>query len=166
MSLFIHEFVHIVISLLVFFLILKKTKNFLPSFIGIILGGVLIDADHLIDYLFVFGTKLNLKYFGRGYQFLKSEKMYVFVHSWELVVILVLLFVFFLKNKKIIFISIFCLSLALGIFSHLISDVFLNQIPFKSYFLYIRYKNKFEIKNLLGPYNYQNLLKEKRGLEL
>ena len=52
-----------------------------------VLGGVFIDLDHFIDYFGYFGWKFDLKaFFEHGY--MASGKVYVFFHSWELVVIL------------------------------------------------------------------------------
>ncbi len=54
------------------------------------LGGVLVDLDHLIDYFLYFGFNFNLKYFFEG-RFLLSRRIYLFLHGWELVLVLVLL---------------------------------------------------------------------------
>ena len=50
-------------------------------------GGVLIDLDHFFDYFKYFGMKLDLKDFF-GHKQLASGKLYVILHSWEIVLIL------------------------------------------------------------------------------
>ena len=100
MPLFFHELSHLVLSLLVGFVIWKKWHKHIGVFITALLGGVFIDLDHLIDYILAFGTKFNLIFFLKGYQFLKTDKIYVPLHSWELVIILLLTSIFLLSNLK------------------------------------------------------------------
>ena len=83
--------------MLVGFLIWKYLFKNINVFLIAFLGGVLIDLDHLFDYFLAFGAKFNLTYFAKGYQFLKSDKIYIPFHSWEIVIICFLLFLFFLN---------------------------------------------------------------------
>ncbi len=112
----------------------------LGLFFGFI-GGFLIDLDHFIDYYLAFGLNWNWRYFEKGYSFLKLDKIYVLFHGWEYVIILVLL-VFLFRNKclKMIF-----LSLALGVFFHLVTDVIIDDVPIRSYSLNYRIKHEFKI---------------------
>lgn len=152
-----HLFIHLVFSLLAGFIVWKIWKKpFLAFFCGF-LGGFLIDLDHFVDYYWAFGWNWQWQYFEGGYQFLKSGKIFVLFHAWEYVIILACV-VFFLKNKygKIIF-----LSLALGIFFHLTTDVVIDDMPIKSYSISYRIKNNFEIAKIVKPVNYEKHLKKR-----
>ena len=49
-----------------------------------VLGGILIDTDHLLDYFFHYGLKFSTGRFLRN-TYLDSGKIYVIFHSWEIV---------------------------------------------------------------------------------
>jgi hypothetical protein len=51
-----------------------------------VFGGILIDLDHFIDYFRYYGLKFNLKDFLESRQ-LASGKVFIFFHSWELVLL-------------------------------------------------------------------------------
>ena len=136
-----NESMHLIVSLLIGFVFWKKYKN--PWAIGIaLLGGFFVDVDHLIDYFLVFGFHFDLMSFLGGDQFLKSDKLYLLFHGWEYV-ILILLFLVFVKNK--IF-KIIMLIFAVSLFFHLIIDSFSNDgMTIKSYSLIYRARNSFNI---------------------
>ncbi|OGK26061.1 hypothetical protein A2954_02855 [Candidatus Roizmanbacteria bacterium RIFCSPLOWO2_01_FULL_37_12] len=149
MTLFLHESVHILISLIIGYLVWCIYKKPFPSFFAAFLGGVLIDLDHLVDYFFVYGFNFNLVNFLKGYHFDISNKLYVPFHAWEYVVILNILYIYFekkWKQKKVAVFKIilaFVLALNLGIYSHLIIDTFSNGVESFGYSLIYRALNKF-----------------------
>lgn len=49
----------------------------------VILGGIFIDADHLIDY-FLYLKKFTVRHLVRG-TFMYSGKVYLFLHAWEII---------------------------------------------------------------------------------
>ena len=52
-----------------------------------IIGGILIDIDHFIDYFRHFGPRFSLiDFFGHRYR--ASGKCYILFHSWEIILIL------------------------------------------------------------------------------
>lgn len=151
MSLSLHLLLHVVLALLAGILAWRIYGNLLIALISSLAAGVGVDFDHFIDYFLAFGFHLDLNYFASGYQFLKSDKIYIFFHGWEYVIIFLVAF-YFVKNKK--FKTIF-LAAALGLLVHLTADVALNEIPFKSYSLAYRLANNFDIDKLLTKDHYQ-----------
>lgn len=105
-------------------------------------GGILIDLDHFFDYFRHYGFKLNIADFF-GHTYLASGKMFVPLHSWELVVIL---WTLSLWVKWVI-------PVASGITLHLMVDQFLSHrkdplIYFITYRLYHRFElNKLDAKH-------------------
>lgn len=163
MNLYLHEFTHLSLSFFVGFIIWKISSNVyvIPA---ALMGGFFIDLDHLIDYLLAFGFKFNLAYFLKGYQFLKTDKIYVLFHSWELVIFLFFAIFFFINFKNLITLRTLLLSFSLSLLFHLIVDVFTNNMKPQSYFLYYRIKNKFELKALVTKDHYKKHLKQKRQI--
>lgn len=151
MNLYLHELTHLTLSLLVGLIIWKISGNFyvLPA---ALMGGFFIDLDHLIDYYLAFGATFNLSYFLKGYSFLKTDKIYVLFHSWELVIILFLA----LPTQPLF------LSFSLSLFLHLTFDVFTNNMRVQSYFLLYRLRNKFELKTMVTSEHYHKHLEQKK----
>jgi len=149
MHLFLHELVHLLISLAIGFLVWRKYKEPLPAFVAALLGGIYIDADHLFDYYLAFGFNFNLSYFLNSYQFSVSRKIYVPFHAWEWVVLLLALCMilekYFREHRLKIskYVLALLLSLALGIYSHLIIDMVSNNITLPGYSIIYRVINNF-----------------------
>jgi hypothetical protein len=154
MNLFLHILIHISLSFLAGFVVWRALKEgitgyfqvFLVFFSALVLG-VAVDFDHFIDYFLAFGFSFNSDYFISGYQFLKSDRLYVLLHAWEYVVILAIL-AFLIKNKlaKAMF-----FSLALGLFFHLSADVLIDNVPARTYSIIFRVKNNFELEKIVTP---------------
>lgn len=163
MNFFLHEFVHIILSFLVGYLVWKRYQKLIVSLIASILGGVLVDLDHFFDYFLAFGFKFNPNYFLKGYQFLKSDKIYLPAHSWELAIIIFLIFLYLINFKNFKTLKTLLLSFSLTLMLHLIVDIPANNMHFKSYFLSYRIINDFQLKTMVTPTHYQNhLLFKKR----
>jgi len=161
LSLPVHLLIHFLFSLLAGFIVWRIwDKPLLSVFFGF-LGGFLIDLDHFIDYYWAFGWGWNWQYFKSGYQFLKSGNVYVLFHGWEYVAILVLA-VFLLKNK---YLKTIFLSLALGIFFHLVTDVIIDDTPIKSYSIIYRLRHNFAVQYINSPVNYEKYLKKKAQIK-
>lgn len=151
MPLTLHIAIHIFLSLAAGFIVWKIYKKPFLAFFFALLSGVAVDLDHFIDYFLAFGFHFRLDYFSQGYQFLKSEKVYVLFHAWEYVIILLIIFLF-IKNKtgKAIF-----LSLALGLVFHLSADILIDAAPIKTYSIIYRAENNFEIEKLAYPEHWE-----------
>ena len=150
MSLPFHIFLHIALSFLIGFFIFNIFQGRFLAFLGTFIGGVLVDLDHLIDYFLTFGFRFNLHYFLKGYQFLKSEKIYIFFHAWEYVGLLFITY-YLLTIRGKITLAVFVLALALGLGGHLIIDTVVNHIKLQTYSLTYRINNNFEAKYLIYP---------------
>ena len=106
-----------------------------------LLFGWLIDLDHLIDFILLNEKKnyFNLNLFFSGSYFQKSQKIYIFLHSYEIT--LALIYFSILYDKKIYYV-------ALAHFFHLFQDQIFNNVRFFSYFFIYRLSNNFDIKKI------------------
>ena len=162
MNLFLHLLIHFFFSLLAGFLVFRIWKKPLASFASAIFGGVLVDSDHLIDYLLAFGYHFRLDYFTQGYQFLKSDKIYILFHAWEYVAVL-LLIALLVKNKTARSIA---LGLGIGLFFHLSTDVVIDAVPIRTYSIIYRAENNFEIQKMAYPEHWERHLRKKAATTL
>ena len=164
MSLIAHELIHLSLSLLSGYLAWQISGNPYTFAFGLI-GGFFVDVDHLIDYFLAFKFKWNLSYFLKGYQFLKSDKIYVFFHSWELSITLLLISIYFVLNSTSftdLTSSTNLTGFALAYFFHLLFDSLINHLRPLSYFLIYRAFHNFNLKNLVTSKHYQEHLLQKR----
>ena len=156
----IHLIIHFLTGILSGLIVYLLWHQALISFAGGIIGAFFIDLDHFIDYLLVFKLKFRLNYFFGGYAFIKSSKLYIFFHGFEISMIEILISLtisnFILKS--------FLLSIGLGSLFHLVSDVWMNHIPFKTYWLTFRLLNNFNVKKLITDKEYQKHIEDKRRL--
>jgi hypothetical protein len=164
-----HLSIHLTLSLFASFLVwLFFEKHLSGIILGALLGGFLIDFDHFIDYFLAFGLNFKLSYFTRGYEFLKSDKIYILFHGWEYVILLVAL-ALVLKNKTIRTIGAtgaFIFAIALGAFFHLGADIVLNEgMTVKSYSIIFRAKNNFQMEKIVTPEHWQNHIKKKTRVD-
>ena len=106
-----------------------------------LLFGWLIDLDHLIDFIILNKKKdlFNLNLFLSGSYFQKFQKIYIFLHSYEITVLL--FFSSILIEQNIFYV-------ALAHFFHLIQDQILNKVKYFSYFFIYRLLNNFSIKTV------------------
>jgi hypothetical protein len=161
MSLFFHLLIHLSLALIVGIVVWLIWRRPIESFVAALCGGFFVDLDHLIDYFIVFGMSLRLDYFFSGYQFLKSDKIIILFHGWEYAIILGVSMLF-LKSKKAKSIA---LGLFLGLFIHLASDSFLNELPARSYSVLYRIKKEFSIEDLVTPEHYQIHIDKKKSVK-
>lgn len=160
------EIIHFIITIFCALLIYKSfstrinKKNVRVLFATAIFAGFLVDIDHLFDYFIAYGFNFNLKYFLKGYQFLRIDKFYLPLHSFELVVISLAVYLLKQRGAGETF-KIILLTFALVLFSHSITDIYLNQIPASSYFFIYRLQKKFILKDLISDKLYQEHLKQK-----
>ena len=129
--------VHFYVTLIAATIIYVKTKNMAYSGI-FIAGGILIDMDHLVDYFLYFKSRINLNDLFSS-TFLKSGKAYLFLHSWE-IVILVLVYSFSIRS-----VEWFLLFLSLAM--HLTIDNIQRKNPF-AYLITYRILHKFDAQVL------------------
>lgn len=119
-------------------------------------SGVLIDIDHIIDYIIHYGLKgFSFKQTYRACKkFAEREeegglkKIYLILHVWEMAI---LFWVSFLFTKNICL-----LAIALGYSGHLILDASNNIMKPSSYFIILRIKHDFRTIKLLNPHPHQD----------
>jgi len=158
-----HILAHFVLAVLSGWLIGQYfKKSYLGVFIGF-LGGFLIDLDHVLEYFLFFGPHFNLSNFFEGWQFLLSDKIYLWFHAWEYIPIL-LVAAWLLKKYKGLKVILIALALTSGI--HLLTDILINQYPLQQYSLIYRSQRDFAAERILGPERYQEQLRVKRELGL
>lgn len=112
------------------------------------LGGWLIDVDHVIDfgyYIWKKKEKFSLALLKTGEYFKSNGKVYVPLHSWELVVILGCMAI--LEKSYVLA----CGALSMGI--HLFQDQLSYHVRPTGYIFISRVLRKFDIKNFCSVKN-------------
>lgn len=133
-----HLTVHLLVSLLVgfifWFALDRKSKKtlFWCLFFGL-LSGVLIDTDHLFDYVRAYGFTWSPHDFFQETYFLHSGKNYVLFHGFEFVLI-IWVTSFFLSMPK----RLFGMVLGTSLLFHLVIDIALAGVAPISYFFIFR----------------------------
>ncbi len=119
-----------------------KTGGLLWSFFCV-LGGILIDVDHFIDYFLCYGPRFKIRNFIYG-GYLITGKFYVLFHSWELLFILWVVSVW----------HHLMVPLAASMTGHLLIDQFLviRKKPL-SYSLIYRYLHGFNVQRTFPAKN-------------
>jgi len=132
-----HELVHIVLTLLAISIFYLRYKSLWSIVMGI-LGGILVDIDHLFDYFRFSGFKLNFHQIVSSSYFTDSGKVFVFFHGWEYVLLFVL-------SGKIFKKGFLFYPLAVALFFHLVWDqVSYTANPF-AYSIIFRFLHNFDI---------------------
>lgn len=154
-----HLSIHLLLSLSAGVIVWRVWKKPFLSFFGAIFGGLLIDLDHFIDYFLAFGWSFDFFYFIKGFEFLKTDKMYILFHGWEYVLVFFVALLV-LKNKTA---KSLCLALALALFFHLVSDVFMDKVSPKSYFIILRAEKNFDLEKIVTPEHWEKHQKQKKA---
>ncbi len=163
MPLYIHLLIHFTVAVLSGCLVGWYFKNIKIGIILGIIGGFLIDLDHVLEYFLVYGLNFNLRYFFEGRQFLISDKMRLIFHAWEYIPLFV--FLIFIFRKRAIIKFIFAGIVFAGTL-HLISDSLINSYPLKNYSLIYRASQNFSAQKILSPQQYQRNIQERQRLGL
>lgn len=130
----IHELVHFLVGLFLGLILFKSTGKKQTIFWSVA-AAMLIDSDHLIDYLLAYGVNLDINNVIHGTYFKLNQLLFLPLHSWELAVTLFLAGLF-IKNKSL---KYPLLSIGLGFFGHLWVDQITNpQTNQGIYFLTLR----------------------------
>jgi hypothetical protein len=114
---------------------------------ALFLGGVLIDLDHVLDYLVLAKEKHTVRNFFSWFNDIRWKRIVVVFHSYEF-------YAFFLLIA-LLFPNDILTGLAIGIGLHLIMDQFGNTQPingirlsWRFYFLAFRYASGFELQKM------------------
>lgn len=121
-----------------------------PAAIATFLAGTLIDLDHLVDYVRAHGWKPNWSRFSEASHEKYSGKLYVPLHSYEL---LALFFLFFRGEKR----QPYRVGITASVLTHLLLDQRCNpgRRP-STYFLSQRMRKKFNADELLKPHHHRH----------
>lgn len=120
------------------------------------LTGVFLDIDHLIDYVFNYGWRVRRKRFFQAFEYEAFENIFLFLHSWEFIVIYLVLL--WLVDWKPV-----ALGAVIGVFVHLSLDHFFNDHSRLAYFLSFRLFHRFSAKHFYGSAEYRKRLKNNRA---
>jgi hypothetical protein len=114
-----------------------------PAFFGSLVGGVLIDIDHLFDYFIHEGINFRVRYFFEWCYKNKWNRITLVFHSIEVLFALWVIILYF--N-----LSFFWVGLAIGMTQHLVLDIIFNkEVKRISYFFTLRFINGFKKEYIL-----------------
>jgi len=104
------------------------------------ISGILIDLDHVLDFLIIYGWPFTLKrFFQVFYHELKFKQIYLLFHAWEW---MILLFVSaWMTSWNPWFIGMF-----IGVGHHMVLDYINNGGYLWSYSLICRWRNNFDFE--------------------
>jgi len=137
MSVFFDILIHVISTLLLSVFIYNATGDWFSVFI-FVLGGIFIDLDHLIDY-FAYQSKFRLSD-SLNSAHLDSGKVYVFFHSWEVNILILVLSL--ASHSKALFLLFAGMSIHVAIDNVQRKNVFF-------YFLIYRLAKNFQVSALL-----------------
>ncbi len=163
LPLWFHLSIHFSVAILSGYFLGKYFKRIRLGLIAGILGGFLIDLDHVLEYFFTFGLRFNLHNFLNGYQFLASDKIYLVFHAYEFIILLSILAFLFRKKYNI---KVFIIILMISGVIHLLSDTVINNYPLKNYTITYRAINNFSAPQLLNSEQIQKNIEFKKQLEI
>ncbi len=126
-----HVFASVIFSS-IFLLVFKSWPVAISSFIS----GVLIDCDHVLDYMWSYGKRFRVKEFFDTYHKQKMLFVMIIFHSWDLLFLLNIYAFLISGNPWIIGITI-------GFTQHVALDQILNRRYGWLYFFFWRLKKGF-----------------------
>lgn len=160
MSLALHLSIHFLLAISVGLLVGRFFRSWPVALTASILGGFLIDIDHVLEYIFFFHN-FNISGFLSGQQFLLSQKNYLYFHAWEYLPLILFLAWAFRKKEKV-FVSL--LALACGVFVHLATDVAINRFSIKFYSITYRAEHNFLAQDILPAWQLEKDAKLRQEL--
>lgn len=133
MTLLVHEILHLVVGLLLIFLLSLTGKRGV-IFPWVLVSSLLTDLDHIVDYLQTIGPHWDALAFQTGSYFESSGRAILFLHSWEVAAILVIIGLVGSDTKY----AVPLLGLGIGLLGHLFVDQFWYIQPWGHFFLSLR----------------------------
>ena len=110
--------------------------------LGVLVGGILIDLDHFIDYFLYRGFHINLQDMFHLSNNNLFPRFYLLLHSYELLALIWIAIIWFTGNKL-------ALGIAIGLTIHLVQDEIGNRGNRLFYFLTFRAIKKFDKDKLV-----------------
>lgn len=120
------------------------SANSIPNAAASFLAGVLIDADHFLDYFLNRGFSYNLMEIYEVLDKSRIKKIFLILHSYELLAI-------FWVSIFLIPLNSLCLAMAIGFTQHIFFDQIFNPVNSRAYFLSYRIINKFDRDFIMNP---------------
>ncbi len=115
--------------------------------IGCLIGGVLIDLDHVVDYVLNYGPAIRPARLFHAFKYESMKHIVVFLHSWELV--FAALVALWLTGWEP-----FAAGLAGGAGLHLLLDTLFNKHSAPAYFISFRLFHGFSGRHFYGEKEY------------
>jgi len=125
---------HFIASAIIAIIFFLFTKNPIASLICFSIG-FFIDLDHFLDYILIY-KKLDIKDAIKGDFF--KDKIYVLLHSWEILIIILLIFK----------LNTYTIAFAIGFAQHIIIDLFSYPIKNKPFAYFLTYRISRNFKEL------------------
>lgn len=134
---------HIVVSAAIGVMVYAAYNELAPALASFLVG-TLIDLDHVIDYLYAHGKKWDWKKVNGAHHERFSGKLYVPLHSYEL---LIIFFLLTLDSS----LTPWRVGISMSLLAHFLCDQFFNpNRKFSTYFLINRIIHKFEADKVLS----------------
>jgi hypothetical protein len=94
-------------------------------------SGILVDLDHIFEYLREYGLRLDARFFFHSFHNTLYRKVVLFLHAWEWLAVLAVCAVLLHGN-------VFVIGIMIGIAQHLIADQYTNPVSRWGYFFIYR----------------------------
>ena len=143
---------HVIVSLFAGSLLWLWLRS-LPGAAACFLAGVFVDLDHFFDY-FYNNHRFNLRRFFEVFKRGILKNIFVFLHSWELGAVLIVVLIVAPETLRPIVIGLF-----VGFIIHLALDNIFNKHSRWAYFLAYRWWNGFDGRCYYGRREYRQRLK-------
>ncbi len=127
---------HIVLSAAVSGAVFAVSRSW-PMTVSSFVIGVLLDADHVLEYLREFGVRVDVAHFFRASYEREYTKVYLWLHAWEWLPLLVLAAWWSGWNGWLA-------GVLIGWTQHMIADQIANTPHAWSYFLIGRWRHQFD----------------------
>ncbi len=132
----------------ILYLIFKSWSMALSCF----LSGILIDIDHIFDYMKEYGFPFRVKDFIHAVYSCNFNRMILLFHSWELLFLIAIIAWFTKWNPTIT-------GVLIGFGHHLVLDTFHNSRTLRSYSFIWRWNMDFKLAQTF-PFRVKNISKE------
>jgi len=133
---------HIVTSAALSGLLYAMLKSW-PMSIACLISGILVDLDHVLDYIVEFGPKPDLKNFLSSFPEGRYHRIFILLHAWEWVVI----------GTVAVWLTgwqPWAVGALAGYVLHMVFDQFVNHPDSWGYFLLWRSRHTFVAKHVFG----------------
>lgn len=120
----------------------------IPAAIAVMVGGVLIDLDHVFDYVREYGFRIDIAHFFETFYHTRYRRIVLLFHAWELMIALGLIASATGWNPWL-------WGLTIGASTHLALDQTFNYTRPGSYFLLWRLAKGFQREKIIRQYPYQ-----------